>query len=91
MSACGIHQSTEVRMYSYAVRERFNAGQLALLLNIRSFANALASPQTNCVELKFAQVLHVHCHKKTKCHCALGTTIDCGNKICVITFTVILI
>jgi hypothetical protein len=43
-------------MYSYAMRERFNAGQLALLLNIRSFARALASSETNRVQLKFAQV-----------------------------------
>ena len=43
-------------MYSYAMRERFNAGQLALLLNIRSFARAMASAKTNRVQLKFAQV-----------------------------------
>ena len=44
----------EVRMYSNGLRERFNAGQMALLLNARSFAHAVSSAQGG-IPLKFAQ------------------------------------
>jgi hypothetical protein len=47
-------KSPEVRMYSYGLRERFNAGQLSILLNIRSYARVVSSSQDQ-VPLKFAQ------------------------------------
>jgi len=40
-------------------RECFNAGQLALLLNVRSFARAVASPHSGRVPLEFARKLAV--------------------------------
>jgi len=52
-------------LFWYALRvsagwhERFNAGQLALLLNVRSFARAVASPHSGRVPLEFARKLAV--------------------------------
>ena len=79
-----MHQSVEVRMYSYAMRERFNAGQLALLLNIRSFARALASPETNRVQLKFAQVRLCYCvdyHNVRSHHISSTAATNCSPSL----------
>ena len=51
----------EVRLYTYAMCERFNAGQLSLLLHIRSFANSMASSTDHLVPLNVAQKVAAFC------------------------------